>query len=773
MVAALLCALALMVGTVAPAHAYTGAVLYEPNATTNANDLDSYEAAIRLQYSGATNGTIIASFERNAGNSTNPPPGWLIDRSTDNGNTFTQISFVAPAVHPSWTYTVQPDFLELAQPSGSWPAGTLLLAVDLVPGDLSQSELQVYRSSDQGNTWSYVSDIATGGSGPSHSGVWEPFLVQLSNGSIVAYYSDETHSGYSQLIGHKISTDGGSSWGSETYDWASTTSTDRPGMATVAKMGNGHYIMSVEMCGAPGDYCQVHVKTSSDGLVWGSGPSDMGTRTVATSGHGLHGNPYITWSPAGGPNGEVILNGQNVVESLTNGNNAGNWGQTLFVNTNDGSGLWSELTSPIPFIPGGYQSGYRSAILPSPSGTSLLYLTASYTGSGQRNRIVYGNANSGVLPYNAPFAGGTDVGWQTFGGAWSVSGGVYSDSTAGRGEKSMAGSTGWTDYTMQGDVRLNAAGNAGLLIRVTDPSVGVDSHNGYYAGISSTNGGVFLGREQYNWTLLGSVHAIPGGVSVGSWYHLTVRAVGCTFAVSAQRVGSTTAPTTFTYTDSGCVLTYGQVGVRMDSTPSSWRNITVTATGGSTTTPTPYLAPFATGSASGWSTYGGTWSDSASAETYSDSAGGAGDKAVVAAVNGADYTLQGNVRLDTAGTSDANAGLVLRVSNPSVGVDALTGYYVGINRQDGTVFVGKENYNWTLLQKGSVIPGGGVVLGAWYHLIVRVAGCTLTVSAQRAGVAEQSAFTYTDSGCTITSGAIGVRTFNAAADWQQVTVTTG
>jgi hypothetical protein len=563
-------------GMASTASAYGGRTLYEPNATTNPNDLDSYPVAVRLSHSGAANGTVLATFERNAGDSTDPPPGWLIYRSTDDGQSFSKLSEVAPAVHPDWTFTVQPHLMELSQAAGGFPAGTLLLATGLMPDPITQTELQVYASTDHGATWSYVSDIAT--AGPGGSGVWEPFLNQLPDGRIVAYYSHEGVSGHSQIIAEKVSSDGGKTWGTETPIWQSADLSDRPGMPTVARMGNGKYLMSVEDCGAPGDYCAAHTKISSDGLTWGSGAGDMGTQAVAASGHRMHGNPFVTWSPAGSQNGTVILVGKDVTTSNPD-QMAGNHGQTLFVNYNYGTGTWWELTAPVPWVAGGYQSGYRSAALPSSDGTDLLYLTSTYSGSGQRNRIVHGTANGGVLPYRDPFAStGTDTGWQTFGGTWQVSDGVYRVTSSGRGEKSVAGSTVWSSYTMEGDVRLDAGGNAGLSVRVSDPATGVDSQNAYYVGLSSVDG-AFIGRQRYDWTLLGGTHPVPGGVQVGTWYHLKVQASGCTFTVTASPADGSGTPVTFTQTDSTSCLDHGAVGVRMDATPASFRNITVTYTG--------------------------------------------------------------------------------------------------------------------------------------------------------------------------------------------------
>ena len=58
----------------------------------------------------------------------------------------------------------------------------------------------------------------------------------------------------------------------------------RPGMPVWAKMKNGKYIVVYEICGP--DKCQVHYKTSDDGVNW---PAGLGTKIPDQVG-----GPYIT-----------------------------------------------------------------------------------------------------------------------------------------------------------------------------------------------------------------------------------------------------------------------------------------------------------------------------------------------------------------------------------------------------------------------------------------------------------------------------------------------
>jgi len=755
-----------------PVHAAVGNVLYSPNIAVNPNEDASYPRVIRLAHSGTANGTLLAAFSHSGdGNRASFP----IYQSTNGGGTWSSspIGVVRDTVH-NWDLD-GPTLFELPQAEGPYPAGTLLAAgTAWVHNDYTQQAIEVFRSADQGHTWTYLSSCASesGLSNTIGHGIWEPEFQIDGAGHLVCYFSDERQSGagYNQLLGHVVSTDGGQTWSSEVYDVAVQDNVQRPGMTIVVKLPNGQYMMSYEDCKAgydPDQACSVYVKTSSDGDNW-TPTNSLGTLVQTSDGRHLLHTPYLVWSPAGGPNGTLIISGQRLVTgadgSLTVLPESG---RTLLINTNLGVGPWSELPAPFIIDPtGGYDSGetacpgYSSPLLPSQTGTSVLYLAGTHIANG-KCEVRFGTTSSGTLPFHAPFAGGTDAGWTTYGGAWAVANGVYSDSASGPGDKSVAGSTGWTDYTLQGDVKLTSGGQAGLAVRVTNPSTGADAFNGYFVGLESGSGTLFLGREDGAYHGLQSV-AMPGGVAINTWYHVTIQAVGCTFTVAAQPVGSTGAPTTFSYTDNGCTFTSGKIGVRDHYTTAAWRDISVTSGGATNTAVTPYDAPFASGTATGWTTYGGAWSDSATNETYSDSSSGPGDKAAAGSASWGNYTLQGDVEVTAAG----QAGLIARVTNPSVGADAFDGYYLGIETS-GDAFLGRENGAWHFLNNGNV--PGGVATNRWYHLTLQVVGNTLTATAQNIASPDSVTFTATDT--AFSSGAIGVRDNYTTGAWRDIAMT--
>lgn len=51
----------------------------------------------------------------------------------------------------------------LSQNIGGFAAGTILLAGNSIPSDLSKTQLDLYASTDSGVTWKFISHIANGG----------------------------------------------------------------------------------------------------------------------------------------------------------------------------------------------------------------------------------------------------------------------------------------------------------------------------------------------------------------------------------------------------------------------------------------------------------------------------------------------------------------------------------------------------------------------------------------------------------------------------------
>jgi hypothetical protein len=284
-------------------------------------------------------------------------------------------------------------------------------------------------------------------------------------------------------------------------------------------------------------------------------------------------------SPAGGGDGTLLLSGMRAKLTATGGYAPED--HQIVLTGPAGGGSWSWQPAPFAVSYAAPTSNcypnYSPDLLPSTDGRSVRLTAPSRSGpNGCEERT--GSAPAGVLPYPSPFTGGTDAGWKDYGGCWSLSGGAYLEDCGGTGgSKALAGSTGWTDYTVATDVELTSAdanANAGLLARVTDPDTGTDAQDGYYIGLSTTD--IVVGRQAHGWTPL-SLTAVPGGVAVGDWWHLSATLTGCTIAVTAYPVADPSATTTVTDTD--CTFAAGLVGVRDFATTAAFRSFGVRAGG--------------------------------------------------------------------------------------------------------------------------------------------------------------------------------------------------
>lgn len=163
-----------------------------------------------------------------------------IYQSTDGGQTWAHLADVEDTVN-GWGMTWEPFLYVLPSAVGQYSAGTMLLAADSVPKDRSAYNIDLYASTDQGATWEFVSNIAkTIGGGE----LYEPFMLAYQD-QLVVYFSDSRDSQYSQKLTHVTSTDL-LTWETNVDDVTSSTQGDRPGMATVAALPNGEYILTYE-----------------------------------------------------------------------------------------------------------------------------------------------------------------------------------------------------------------------------------------------------------------------------------------------------------------------------------------------------------------------------------------------------------------------------------------------------------------------------------------------------------------------------------------------
>lgn len=341
----------------APSYAATGTILTGSTL---------YPRVIRLEHGPASvNGMLVASTNG------------IIFQSTDNGASWNLIGAVPTA--SGSTEQCCATLYELPQQVGSLAAGTLLFAATYTSG--SVYAIEVYTSTDQGATWTYNSTPVQGGSSSnSADGLWEPEFEVANDGGLVMFWSDETDACCSQKLAQIRSYDG-QTWQNQTNTVASAVNADRPGMATVSKLPDGHFFMSYELCGPAA--CTVFYRTSTDGWNFGDS-SSTGTKVATTSGQYFEHAPVNAWSPSViSSNGALLLVGQVMYES--NGSVSASNGEVLFANTGvDGAGTWYTITAPVQ-VPDAYDNycpNYSSALLPATDGSSILELASDYNNGG-------------------------------------------------------------------------------------------------------------------------------------------------------------------------------------------------------------------------------------------------------------------------------------------------------------------------------------------------------------------------------------------------------
>lgn len=164
---------------------------------------------------------------------------------------------------------------------------------------------------------------------------------------------------------------------------------------------------------------------------------------------------------------------------------------------------------------------------------------------------------------------------------------------------------------------------------------------------------------------------------------------------------------------------------------------------------------FADGNALGWKAYGGTWSAAGGRYRVGRDPGA---KSLLD-TDFADFTYDADVTVNSGG---GDAGLTFRATKPSVGPDSYSGYYAGIS-PSGKVVLGRANGSWTELGAART----PIAPGSTHRMRVTAVGSSIKVF-----VDDMKTPKISVSDGTYTSGANGVRVFNAAASFVNVAVGT-
>lgn len=165
-------------------------------------------------------------------------------------------------------------------------------------------------------SFAYVSTVAVGGGPNTTNGatpVWEPMIL-MHDGELGVFYSDQRDPLHGQKLAHQTTVDL-MNWGEVVNDAAEANYTLRPGMTTIAKMGNGKFIFSYELAFAPEAAYAIHYRIADSPFEFDHA-EEMLLR--ATDGTIARAGPQTIWTPAGGPNGTIITSDSSNSEFFIN-----------------------------------------------------------------------------------------------------------------------------------------------------------------------------------------------------------------------------------------------------------------------------------------------------------------------------------------------------------------------------------------------------------------------------------------------------------------------
>ncbi|MCX2575172.1 beta-L-arabinofuranosidase domain-containing protein [Pedobacter sandarakinus] len=149
---------------------------------------------------------------------------------------------------------------------------------------------------------------------------------------------------------------------------------------------------------------------------------------------------------------------------------------------------------------------------------------------------VIGKANMITENLSEQFDKGMPANWVFYGGGWYQKDGEMhvalnsgSFGSGIRGSKIVANQTAFDDFTYQANIKVNTAGDAGLIFRVTNQAIGPDAYDGYYVGLNPDKGVVEIGKAvDQKWVVI-KEEKYP--LELNKMYNVKVSAKGSEFAV--------------------------------------------------------------------------------------------------------------------------------------------------------------------------------------------------------------------------------------------------
>lgn len=350
-------------------------------ATEEKRSANQYPKAVLLQNQPEeeNNGTIIATLNSSE---------WFyhILESRDDGESWTELAQVYDTVNTGVRGGRMPCLFELPADLGRFKRGTIILAgTSSAHNDMPEkTAIVIYYSEDVGKTWKAHMSIDFARGHIDGDGVWEPFLIyEEKTKRLYCFYSDDSDPEHDQKLVYKYTTDF-KNWigadgktGSDADPCEAVACDDpklRPGMISIAKMGNGEYIMTYEMVGLKMN--PTYAKRTKRLDNWGD-VSDYGTLVQSTDGVIFGSSPWCAWSPVGGECGTLIVVGKHRTDKPED-----KTAPDMFVSFDYGE-TYIGIDNPIDYtITSENRCGYSPGLFFSSDGKTLYYVNNPNYGPG-------------------------------------------------------------------------------------------------------------------------------------------------------------------------------------------------------------------------------------------------------------------------------------------------------------------------------------------------------------------------------------------------------
>jgi signal transduction histidine kinase len=176
----------------------------------------------------------------------------------------------------------------------------------------------------------------------------------------------------------------------------------------------------------------------------------------------------------------------------------------------------------------------------------------------------------------------------------------------------------------------------------------------------------------------------------------------------------------------------------------------------------PYLDKFGDRNAEGWLVMGGNWQFDGDAVVNRSDEHGA--KLVTGSGKWGDISLDADLKLiGHAG----DVGVMVRVNHAEPGVDAYSGYYIGLRSNDRSLILGRADFGW--MEGKPTAIAGGIIADRWYHLHVVAVGCMIAAEATDTVTGETTDGMLQEHDC-LAQGMIGIRSMATGGAWRHIAV---